>query len=85
MRGRMGGMKPLLQCLLLAQAGEGADRPYESPPSPPEVNFWWVVVAVLAIIAICCFLLSVLNKGKASLWKDDKSEMDSSSDVGSSG
>jgi hypothetical protein len=41
-------MKLLLQSLLLAQAGDGADRPYESPISPPEVNFWWVIVAVLA-------------------------------------
>ena len=72
-------MKLLFQSLLLAQAGDGPDRPYESPISPPEVNFWWVVVAVLVIMALCCFILSVMNKGKPSIWKDDNSEMDSGS------
>jgi hypothetical protein len=73
----MAGMKRLLQSvLLLAQDGEGTDR-----------SFWWVIGAAIAIIALCSLILSIMNKGRKtnSLWKDENSEMDSSSDPASMG
>ena len=60
-------MRLLLESvLLLAQDGEGK-----------HASFWWVIVAALAIISLCWFVLSIMNKGKKSLWKDNDSEMDS--------
>jgi hypothetical protein len=80
MRGRMAGMKLRLPITcLLAQIGDASDSESDYP------SFWWVVFATLVIMALCWFILSVMNKGKASLWKDDDSEMDSSSDPASMG
>jgi hypothetical protein len=82
MRCRMGGMRLLLQSvLLLAQDSEGADSRFESSPSPfahHDVSAWWLIAAAIVIMALCCIILSVMNKGhKGSLWKDEDSEMNS--------
>lgn len=70
-------MRLLIQgVLLLTAAGEDS----RNHPSSR-----WVVGGALAIMGLCWLALSVMNKGKASVWKDDDSEIDSSSDVGSSG
>src|SRR5262245_38488844 len=79
-------MKLLFQsALLLAEDGEGNANRYGLGPSPDVsdgVSFWWVIIAALVIVALCWFVLSVMNKGKkTSLWKDEGSEMDSSQSV----
>ena len=70
-------MRLLIQgVLLLADAGEDSRNHH---------SFRWVIGGALAIMGLCWFALSIMSKGKASVWKDDDSKMDSSSDVGSSG
>jgi hypothetical protein len=42
---------------------------------------WWVVFAALGSMAICWFILSLIKDKKTnSLWKDENTEMDSTSD-----
>jgi hypothetical protein len=70
MRGRMAGMRLLIQgVLLLADAVDDSDS---------HVSSWRVVFAALMFMGVCWFILSVMSKGKkTSLWQDDNSEMDS--------
>ena len=81
MRGRMGGMRLLLQGALgLVSYGDANRTSYESPPTPTlGFSVWWLIGVPLVFIAVCWLILSIAGKGKASLWKDDDTKMDSGS------
>jgi hypothetical protein len=70
-RGRIRSMRLFIQNILPLANAEDSD----SHPS-----YWWVVVGVLVIMALCWVFLSIMEKPKkTSLWQDEGSEMDSSS------
>jgi hypothetical protein len=55
---------------ILAQAVEDSDS-----------HIWWLIFAGLIAMTLCWCILSVTNREKTnSLWKDEDTEMDSSSD-----
>jgi hypothetical protein len=59
----MGGMKHLL---IFAIGSSGlSDSRFGHGPSPynrDPVNFWWVVFIGFMLIAICWYILSIMNK-----------------------